>query len=88
VAARCCCSSRYRQSSSESLQAAGLDLLVGRLGARNWLRLTGVKVNVSGREHLDPNQPYVFVANHQSYLTRFPCSRHGPSGGALAKKGF
>jgi 1-acyl-sn-glycerol-3-phosphate acyltransferase len=37
-------------------------------GARNWLRLSGVKVNVTGREHLDPNQPYVFVANHQSYL--------------------
>jgi len=27
-----------------------------------------VKVNVRGREHLDPKQPYVFVANHQSYL--------------------
>src|SRR5437773_6832978 len=30
-------------------------------GARNWLRLTGVKVEVKGREHLDPDQPYVFV---------------------------
>jgi 1-acyl-sn-glycerol-3-phosphate acyltransferase len=37
-------------------------------GARNWLRLSGVKVKVTGREHLDPNQAYVFVANHQSYL--------------------
>src|SRR5215831_2064507 len=27
-------------------------------GARNWLRWSGVKVNVTGREHLDPNQPY------------------------------
>src|SRR3954471_3192975 len=35
-------------------------------GARNWLRLTGVRVQVSGREHLDPNQPYVFVSNHRS----------------------
>ena len=25
-------------------------------GARNWLRLTGVKVNVTGRELLEPNQ--------------------------------
>src|SRR4051812_37606921 len=25
-------------------------------GARTWLRLTGVKVNVIGREHLDPKQ--------------------------------
>jgi 1-acyl-sn-glycerol-3-phosphate acyltransferase len=25
-------------------------------------------VHVSGREHLDPNQTYVFIANHRSYL--------------------
>src|SRR5438105_4777744 len=37
-------------------------------GARNWLRLTGVKVSVTGLEHLEPNQAYVFVANHFSYL--------------------
>src|SRR6185436_18781214 len=37
-------------------------------GARNWLRLSGVKVKVSGQEHLDPQQPYVFVSNHHSYL--------------------
>ena len=37
-------------------------------GARNWLRLTGTKVQVSGSEHLEPNQTYVFIANHRSYL--------------------
>lgn len=37
-------------------------------GARNWLRWSGMKVQVSGREHLDPNQTYVFIANHRSYL--------------------
>jgi 1-acyl-sn-glycerol-3-phosphate acyltransferase len=37
-------------------------------GARNWLRLTGVKVRVIGHEHLDPNQTYVFISNHRSYL--------------------
>jgi 1-acyl-sn-glycerol-3-phosphate acyltransferase len=37
-------------------------------GARNWLRLSGVKVRVSGLEHLDPRQSYVFVANHRSFL--------------------
>jgi 1-acyl-sn-glycerol-3-phosphate acyltransferase len=37
-------------------------------GARNWLRLSGVKVRVSGNEHLDPAQPYVFISNHRSYL--------------------
>src|SRR5882672_9620540 len=37
-------------------------------GARNWLRLSGVKVHVSGSEHLDANQTYVFISNHRSYL--------------------
>ncbi len=40
----------------------------GLFGARNWLRLSGVDVHVSGREHLDPGQTYVFIANHRSYL--------------------
>jgi len=37
-------------------------------GARNWLRLSGVRVNVRGLELLDPKQTYVFVSNHRSYL--------------------
>ena len=37
-------------------------------GARNWLRLSGMTVKVSGQEYLDPNQTYVFIANHRSYL--------------------
>ena len=37
-------------------------------GARNWLRLSGVKVQVSGKEHLDAAQTYVFISNHRSYL--------------------
>lgn len=39
-----------------------------RFGAGNWLRLSGVKVKVTGAEHLDPKQTYVFVSNHRSYL--------------------
>lgn len=39
-----------------------------RFGARNWLRLSGVRVRVRGREHLDPHRSYVFIANHRSYL--------------------
>jgi 1-acyl-sn-glycerol-3-phosphate acyltransferase len=38
--------------------------------ARMWasliLRTTGVKVRVSGLEHLEPGRSYVFAANHQS----------------------
>jgi 1-acyl-sn-glycerol-3-phosphate acyltransferase len=37
-------------------------------GARLWLRLSGVRVKVKGRELLDPHQTYVFVSNHRSYL--------------------
>jgi 1-acyl-sn-glycerol-3-phosphate acyltransferase len=37
-------------------------------GGRNWLRLSGVTVNVHGKEYLDPNQTYVFISNHRSYL--------------------
>jgi len=56
-------------------------------GARNWLRLSGVKVRVSGREHLDPDQPYVFVSNHFSYLDAAPLFAFtGRPMGAIAKK--
>lgn len=37
-------------------------------GARNWLRLSGVPVRVRGLENIDPQQSYVFIANHRSFL--------------------
>jgi 1-acyl-sn-glycerol-3-phosphate acyltransferase len=37
-------------------------------GARNWLRLSGAKVQVTGSEQLEPKQTYVFISNHRSYL--------------------
>lgn len=40
----------------------------GKFGARLYLRTAGARVHVSGLEHLDPQQPYVFIANHQSNL--------------------
>src|SRR6185295_14694466 len=56
-------------------------------GARMWLRLTGVKVKVTGREQLDPKQTYVFVANHWSYLDAAPLfSFTGRRLGLVAKK--
>jgi 1-acyl-sn-glycerol-3-phosphate acyltransferase len=56
-------------------------------GARNWLRLTGVKVNVTGKEHLEPDQAYVFVANHFSYLDAAPLFAYtGRRMGMVAKK--
>ena len=58
-----------------------------RFGARNWLRLSGMKVTVRGREHLDPNRTYIFVANHRSYLDTATLFDHlGRRIGVLAKK--
>lgn len=39
-----------------------------RLWARLILRTIGVRVRVSGLEHIDRNRSYVFAANHQSNL--------------------
>ncbi len=56
-------------------------------GARAWLLLCGVKVRVSGREHLDAEQPYVFISNHRSYLDTATLFYYtGRRIGILAKK--
>ena len=41
---------------------------VALFGARSWLKLSGVRVVVKGLELLNPDQAYVFVCNHRSYL--------------------
>jgi 1-acyl-sn-glycerol-3-phosphate acyltransferase len=56
-------------------------------GARNWLRLSGMKIQVRGRENLDPARTYVFIANHRSYLDTAAIFGHiGRRIGLLAKK--
>jgi 1-acyl-sn-glycerol-3-phosphate acyltransferase len=56
-------------------------------GARNWLRLSGMKVKVSGSEYVDPRQTYVFISNHRSYLdTATLFAYTGQRLGILAKK--
>jgi 1-acyl-sn-glycerol-3-phosphate acyltransferase len=56
-------------------------------GARKWLLLSGVRVNVKGLELLDPKQAYVFVSNHRSYLdTAAMFIYTGRRIGLLAKK--
>lgn len=56
-------------------------------GARNWLRLSGVKVKVTGAELLDPKQTYVFICNHRSYLDTATIFLYtGRRIGILAKK--
>ncbi len=56
-------------------------------GAGQWLRLSGVRVQVRGLELLDPKQTYVFVSNHRSYLdTAAMFIYTGRRIGLLAKK--
>lgn len=56
-------------------------------GARAWLRLSGVKMDVKGLEFLDPKQPYVFIANHWSYLDGAPLFAYtGRRMGLVGKK--
>jgi 1-acyl-sn-glycerol-3-phosphate acyltransferase len=56
-------------------------------GARNWLRLRGVAVHVSGAERLEDSQTYVFISNHRSYLdTATLFAYTGRRLGLLAKK--
>jgi len=40
--------------------------LVGRFWSRLNLLLTGVRVTIRGTEHIQPGQPYLVMANHQS----------------------
>ncbi len=56
-------------------------------GARAWLRLSGMEIVVRGLEQLDPQQTYIFAANHRSYLDTAALFGHlGRRIGLLAKK--
>ena len=53
-----------------SLLGAGEDRLhrLAQIWSNMMLRLAFIRTEVSGLENLDPNQNYVFVANHASYF--------------------
>ncbi|MBA2380003.1 MAG: 1-acyl-sn-glycerol-3-phosphate acyltransferase [Blastocatellia bacterium] len=56
-------------------------------GAKTWLHLCGAKVRVTGTEHLEPGESYVFVSNHRSYLDTAALFRFtGKRIGIVAKK--
>lgn len=57
------------------------------LGAALWLRLCGVKTDLRGRENLKPDESYVFVSNHRSYLETAVVEAHlGRHVGIISKK--
>lgn len=37
-------------------------------GGKTWLRACGARVRVSGLENIKPDENYVFISNHRSYL--------------------
>jgi 1-acyl-sn-glycerol-3-phosphate acyltransferase len=58
-----------------------------RFGARLYLRAAGARIVVSGHDHLDDDETYLFVANHQSNLDPPLIFCYvGQNVGALAKK--
>lgn len=58
-----------------------------KLGCRVWIWSMGARVHVKGREHLDPKQTYLFIANHQSNIDPPMLFAYlGHDTGAIAKK--
>jgi 1-acyl-sn-glycerol-3-phosphate acyltransferase len=56
-------------------------------GAKFWIRGSGIKVKVSGRENLEKDKSYIFVANHRSYIdTTALFAYAGKRIGLIAKK--
>ncbi|UCF01804.1 MAG: 1-acyl-sn-glycerol-3-phosphate acyltransferase, partial [Deltaproteobacteria bacterium] len=55
-----------------------LSHLIGRLWGRILLFAAGVKVRVDGLHNIDPDQAYVFAANHQSQFDIFALLAHLP----------
>jgi 1-acyl-sn-glycerol-3-phosphate acyltransferase len=73
-----------------ALKLFGKDDLIypfAKFGCAVWVRIAGGRVHVSGREHLDPAQTYLFAANHQSNIDPPLLFAYlGHNVGCLAKK--
>jgi 1-acyl-sn-glycerol-3-phosphate acyltransferase len=56
-------------------------------GAKTWLKACGAKVKVIGQKNINPDNSYVFVSNHRSYLDTAALFRYaGKRIGLVAKK--
>ena len=56
-------------------------------GAKIWLKACGAEVRVTGIENLKPDEQYVFISNHRSYLDTATLFRYtGKRMGLVAKK--
>jgi len=56
-------------------------------GAKLWIRGSGVRVKVSGKENLEKDKSYIFIANHRSYIDTTALFAYvGKKIGLIAKK--
>jgi len=56
-------------------------------GSMTWIRGSGINVKVSGRENLEKDKSYIFIANHRSYVdTTALFAYAGKRIGLIAKK--
>jgi 1-acyl-sn-glycerol-3-phosphate acyltransferase len=56
-------------------------------GAATWLKLCGVKTVLRGTENVKPDETYVFISNHRSYLETAVVEAHlGRHVGIISKK--
>ncbi|MGI8884603.1 MAG: lysophospholipid acyltransferase family protein [Pyrinomonadaceae bacterium] len=56
-------------------------------GSKFWIRGSGIEVKVSGRENLENDKSYIFIANHRSYIdTTALFAYAGKKIGLIAKK--
>lgn len=56
-------------------------------GAKFWMKSSGVTIKVSGRENLEKDKSYIFIANHRSYIdTTALFAYAGKKIGLVAKK--
>lgn len=60
---------------------------LGVWGTKTWIRGSGIVVKVSGRENLEDDKSYIFIANHRSYIdTTALFAYAGKKIGLVAKK--
>jgi len=51
-----------------SPKAGGISFFFIRIWAKIWSFLSGIRYEVHGREHVQSNQPYIYIFNHRSFI--------------------
>jgi 1-acyl-sn-glycerol-3-phosphate acyltransferase len=70
-------------------RTGAVQIRVARAWAKTLLAVSGIHARVEGLEHVDPARPYVFIANHSSYMDTPLALAHIPAQFRfLAKRGL